>query len=188
MEPMIALPFHPPTPTPSGSSRPTWPTMLRQVDEDAVRQLELKTAPPPDGENCQRPIPHRSRRHRRMLRRYLSEPGPGGGNLEGRPIGSDAFGCPVIPRLHAHQPGAHEERYIASLMAAGPPSAPASAAPASARATCPPTGPSPSATPPGTSPTGRAQAQRRPGVLRGPDGRPQHRRHRPQRRRTHRRH
>ncbi len=189
MEPMIALPFHPSNAFTIQEFKANLDELLHQVDEDTVRQLELKNRPASLREKI---VDGQFRVDQGVIA------GCSGGTyqnlvraaqiLDGHAIGSGAFWLSCLSRLHARQSGADPEglyrrpdgrRCLHPLLLLRPLLRRGRRARQRGLLHPPlhPQLPQP----------GGVQARRRPGVLRGPDGRPLHRRHRPQRRRAHRR-
>ncbi len=141
VEPMIALPFHPSNAFTIREFKANMADLLHQVDEDAVRQLELKNPPASltkkivNGQfqvdqgviaGCSGGVYQNLVRAAEILGRH--------------PIGSGAFWLSCYPGSMPVMQELTRKGYISTLMAAGHPFAPASAAPASAPETCPPNG------------------------------------------------
>lgn len=120
MEPMIALPFHPSNAYPIREFKAHMPELLRQVEEDAVRQLDLKT-----------PAPSLVKKIRtgQLQTDQGVIAGCSGGTyqnlaraaeiLKGQPIGSDAFWLSCYPGSIPIQLELTKNGLLASLMAAG---------------------------------------------------------------------
>ena len=120
VEPMIALPFHPSNAFTIRDFKANMADMLRQVEEDAVRQLELKNGAP-------------SLTGKIVNGQFHTDQGViagcSGGTyqnlvraaeiLKGRPIGSDAFWLSCYPGSMPINLELTKNGYIASLMAAG---------------------------------------------------------------------
>ncbi len=120
VEPMIALPFHPSNAFPIKEFQANMADMLRQVEEDAVRQLELKNGAPSltkkivDGKfhTDQGVIAGCSGGTYQNLVRAAEI-------LKGQPIGSDAFWLSCYPGSMPVNLELTKQGHIASLMAAG---------------------------------------------------------------------
>ena len=120
VEPMIALPFHPSNAYTIREFKANMDDLLHQVDEDAVKQLELKSRPA-------------SLREKIADGKFMVDQGViagcSGGTyqnivraaqiLAGRPIGSDAFWLSVYPTSQPVNLELTRRGYIASLMEAG---------------------------------------------------------------------
>ena len=120
VEPMIALPFHPANAFPIREFKANMADLLHQVEEDAVRQLELKGSAP-------------SLVKKIVNGRFQTDQGSivgcAGGTyqnlaraaeiIKGRPIGSDAFWLSCYPGSMPVNLELAKKGYLASLMAAG---------------------------------------------------------------------
>lgn len=120
VEPMIALPFHPANAFPIREFKANMADLLHQVEEDAVRQLELKDPAPSlvkkivDGkfQTDQGSIVGCAGGTYQNLARAAEI-------INGRPIGSDAFWLSCYPGSMPINLELTKKGHIASLMAAG---------------------------------------------------------------------
>ncbi len=120
VEPMIALPFHPANAFTIKEFKANMADLLRQVEEDAVRQLELKG-----------PAPSLVKKivNGQFQTDQGSIVGCSGGTyqnlaraaeiINGRPIGADAFWLSCYPGSMPIQMELTKQGHLASLMAAG---------------------------------------------------------------------
>ena len=121
VEPMIALPFHPSNAFTIKEFKANMADLLHQVEEDAVRQLELKNGAPSLTKKIQDGlVPRGPGRHRRLLRRHLPRTwsGPPRSSWD-HAIGSDALLALLLPGSMPINLELTKQGYIADLMAAG---------------------------------------------------------------------